>query len=1108
MTACLRIAHPAFRLHPPLMQHLHVAHLWMKNAEGLALSREGSVEGIAAEIRTSAVRELRVVSSALVTGDGAMRNHHGRDWAIGATALALAASTLGIESITPLGYAVWLLYFMAVAVTVFQSRPMMPLAIAALACVLLVIGYNIAPASNNSAFSFVNRSIGGTSFVLTAFVVMQAIRARRQAEQALWLQEGENAVALSLQGEQAPHELAESTLGVLCAYVGAPVGALYRLEGERLTLTGGVALGADVPRELPLRSGQLGETLRLGHARRVHGVDASHLPITSALGRSTPTELLMAPVSADGKITGVIELGRVAGAVQGDDALALVARCGEAIGVALRTAVLRMELLALLEETQRQGEELQTQQEELRVANEELEEQSRSLQHSQVNLEQQQAALEQTNVQLEERTQELEAQRERLLGAQSDLVRNGAELAAASRYKSEFLANMSHELRTPLNSSLILAKLLADNRDGTLTAEQVKYAQAIHSSNNDLLALINDILDLSKIEAGHVDLSDDVLATEGVLARLRDTFEPLARQKGLALEISADADAPVQFVADSQRLQQILKNLLANALKFTEHGSVSLKVQARGPNRIGFVVSDTGIGIARDQTDVIFEAFRQADGSTRRRFGGTGLGLSISRDLALRMGGSIQVESEPGRGSCFTLALPLDGAPAEAAQAPLPPPVSVSPAPVVANPVPTAIAPPPAATPPSLPSAPAVEDDRQQRLRPGRLILAVEDDVAFGRALVQLAHELDFDCVVASTAEEALVMAPQLRPSGILLDIGLPDISGLSVLERLKRDPATRHIPVHVVSALERTQVAMELGAVGFLIKPASRERLVSAIEQLEQTSARAMRRLLIVEDDHELRENLQRLLARDQLEIIAAGSVAEAIDQLVGVTFDCMVMDLALPDGSGYDLLERMAGHDAVAFPPVIVYTGRALTRDEEQRLRRYSKSIIIKGARSPERLLDEVTLFLHSVEASLPSNQQRLLREARRRDAVLDGRTVLLAEDDVRNIFALSSVLEPLGVTLEIARNGREALDRLAVQEIDLVLMDIMMPEMDGLTAMREIRRNPQWQDLPIIALTAKAMADDREHCLEAGANDYIAKPIDIDKLVSLCRVWCARQ
>ncbi|TMN15661.1 response regulator, partial [Pseudoxanthomonas sp. X-1] len=413
------------------------------------------------------------------------------------------------------------------------------------------------------------------------------------------------------------------------------------------------------------------------------------------------------------------------------------------------------------------------------------------------------------------------------------------------------------------------------------------------------------------------------------------------------------------------------------------------------------------------------------------------------------------------------------------------------------------------AAPPTPALAPSAFDDRDRRTRPGRAILAVEDDAAFAQALVELAHDMDFDCVVAGSAQEAIDLAPRIQPSGVLLDVGLPDVSGLSVLEQLKRDPATRHIPVHVMSAQERAQVSLELGAVGFLLKPATRERLVAAIRQLERTSERNMRRLLIVEDDRNLRENLRRLLAHEGLDITAVGSIAEAMEQLAAVTFDCMVTDLALPDGSGYDLLERMGERESGAFPPVIVYTGRALTREEEQRLRRYSKSIIIKGARSPERLLDEVTLFLHSVEASLPSDQQRLLREARKRDAVLDGRTILLAEDDVRNIFALSSVLEPLGVKLEIARNGREAVERLAQdQEVDLVLMDIMMPEMDGLTAMRQIRTQRRHQNLPIIALTAKAMADDRERCLEAGANDYIAKPIDVDKLVSLCRVWCSRQ
>ncbi len=1029
-----------------------------------------------------------------------------RDRWIWMTSAVLLAATIALELVVPLGYAVWLAYFLAVGVTVFQRSARAPFIVAVLACVLLVIGFNIAPASSNSAFSVVNRSVGGGAFLMIALIVSRAIQARRDAMRALWLQEAENAVAMSLRGDLGPEQIAEAAATSLGAQLGADVGAVYRLDGGRLQLTGGLALPSGMPASLALQEGVAGQVARDEHIRHLQGGDDAVLELQTSLGRLPVRERILAPISSDGTVVGIIELGRARMGGQRDLDRELLERCAETIGMALRASLLRAQLVVLLEESQRQGEELQAQQEELRVANEELEEQSRSLLQSQSHLEEQQAELEQSNVQLEERTHELEAQKQALLVAQSQLVRNSNELAATSRYKSEFLANMSHELRTPLNSSLILAKLLADNKDGTLTGEQVKYARAILSSNNDLLALINDILDLSRIEAGHVELADEVVVVDSVLQRLRETFEPMARQKGLSLQIEADALAPSQLMADSQRLQQILKNLLANALKFTEHGRVGLQVRAGGNGRVRFEVSDSGIGIAREQLQVIFEAFRQADGSTRRRYGGTGLGLSISRDLAERMGGSIQVDSEPGRGSCFILELPLQGAPVSVPGDTL---VAASPSPQPAVAVVDARSTTaPVVAPTSVSGAASVADDRGRRQRAGRLILAVEDDATFAEALVALAHELDFDCVVAGTAEEALALASELRPNGILLDIGLPDVSGLSVLERLKRNPDTRHIPVHVVSAMDRSQVARELGAIGFAIKPTTRERLVSAIEQLEQTSQRDMRRLLIVEDDNELRHNLELLLGREQLQIVAVGTLAGALEQLSTVTFDCMVMDLSLPDGSGYDLLEHMAGNDDVGFPPVIVYTGRALSREEEQRLRRYSKSIIIKGARSPERLLDEVTLFLHSVEASLPSDQQRLLREARRRDTVLDGRTVLLAEDDVRNIFALSSVLEPLGVTLEIARNGQEAVDRLAEREVDLVLMDIMMPEKDGLAAMREIRAQRHLQDLPIIALTAKAMPDDRERCLQAGANDYIAKPIDVDKLVSLCRVWCSRQ
>ncbi|WP_439822699.1 response regulator [Rhodanobacter sp. FW021-MT20] len=1015
--------------------------------------------------------------------------------------------TLGMDIAVPLGYTVWCLYFIAVGATLFQTRPGMPFYVAIAATVLLYLGFELSPHGINDKISLVSRGIGMVSAWAVAFVSWQALRNRRDSERLIWLQRCRNALSDVLRGDQSPESLAVNAVSSLCRSLQAQCGALYLLQGDHLVLAGGLALSERQPRKLDRHSGLLGAALQAGVTRQVGALPADHLPVVSSLGRSAPAELLLMPITVDGMVSGVIELGRLAPRdVYGADQT-LLEQTGELIGIALQTALFRRRQNELLEETQQQSEELQTQQEELRVANEELEEQSRALQHSQASLESQQAELEQTNVQLEERTQELERQKQSLVKVQSDLVRNAQSLEATSRYKSEFLANMSHELRTPLNSSLILAKLLADNKSGTLTDEQVKYAQAIHSSNNDLLALINDILDLSKIEAGHVELNIEPVSLGTIFQRVHDTFEPLISQKRLRFVLGSPPELAAPMQGDTQRILQILKNLLANAIKFTNAGEISLRVESAARDRVRFIVCDSGIGIPRDQQAVIFEAFRQADGGTSRRFGGTGLGLSISRELAQRMGGDISVDSEPGRGSCFTLELPLHGTVATPAPKAVSPPLVPVPMPAPAEPAVSPAA--PHATPDTAPpsSGQEVEDDSASRQRPGRLILAVEDDSTFAQALVELAHELDFDCVVASTAEDALRLAPELSPSGILLDIGLPDASGLSVLERLKRDPATRHIPVHVVSALDRTHTALELGAVGFVLKPATRDRLAEAIQQLEDRQQREVRNLLIIEDDAQLRSNLKLLLAQDHLNIVAVGTVADALEQLSATTFDCMITDLALPDGTGYDLLKHMATNESLSFPPVIVYTGRALTRDEEQRLRRYSKTIIIKGARSPERLLDEVTLFLHSVEASLPASQQRLLRQARQRDAMLDGRTILLVEDDVRNIFALTAVLEPLGVNLEVARNGREALEHLQQHDVDLVLMDIMMPEMDGLTAMRRIREQPQLASLPIIALTAKAMADDREECLAAGANDYIAKPIQIDKLVSLCRVWCPK-
>jgi signal transduction histidine kinase/CheY-like chemotaxis protein len=797
----------------------------------------------------------------------------------------------------------------------------------------------------------------------------------------------------------------------------------------------------------------------------------------------------------------VIELGflRPVGA----DVLTLLEQASASIAIAVRSAKYRSELQTLLAETQRQSEELQVQGEELRVSNEELEEQGRALKESQARLEQQQAELEQTNSHLEEQAQQLEAQRDDLERANTAVQLKAREVEQASRYKSDFLANMSHELRTPLNSSLILAKLLADNANENLTAEQVKYAQTIQSSGNDLLNLINDILDLSKIEAGHVEIRPEAVSVERLADSLRQLFQPIAQDKKLEFTVEIAPETPASIETDAQRLEQVLKNLLSNAFKFTESGRVLFAVRPAGNGRIALSVTDTGVGIAEEQQQSIFEAFHQADGTISRRYGGTGLGLSISRELVRLLGGSIELRSRAGQGSTFTVLLPASYDPAQVAP-------RERPAVVVAPPIAIPQTRPPAAQPKPVRS---VEDDRDLPPDTGRILLVIEDDPTFAAILRDLSREMGFRSLVAGTAEEAISLARTYMPSAVILDVALPDQSGLSVLDQLKRNVLTRHIPIHIVSATDHAETAYALGAVGYAIKPILREQLVEVVRKLEKKLSQQMHRVLIVEDNELQRDAVAKLLTSHDVETVTAGTAAECLALLKEQTFDCMVLDLSLPDASGYSLLGTLSKESAYAFPPVIVYTGRELSADDEQRLRRYSKSIIIKGAKSPERLLDEVTLFLHQVVSELPDEQQKMIRKAQHRDALLEGRRILVVEDDVRNVYALTNILEPRGAIIEIARNGQEALDILTKSasqpgsSIDLVLMDVMMPVMDGLTATRDIRKNPAWKKLPVITLTAKAMPDDQQRCIDAGANDYMAKPLDVEKLLSLVRVWMPR-
>ena len=953
---------------------------------------------------------------------------------------------------------------------------------------------------------FGRRELMNLSQTYSLSMAKQSDYADEQRRRA-WLGGGQTLLAERLLGQPQVQELADRSLEFLAEYLNCVVAALYLRDAQTGDLTRVAGYGfsedASLKEHFYRGEGLIGQAARGRRLVCLDDLPADYIKVASSLGEGQPVSVALVPLQSEDRVNGVVELAfmRVLEPREREFLEAIASN----VGMALEAARYRQRLQEVLGQTQQLNEELQTQQEELRAANEELEQQARVLKESQAHLETQQAELEQTNEKLSEQAQTLADQRDELdqrnttLGRiQAQLEERAEELQRASRYKSEFLANMSHELRTPLNSSLILAKLLAENGNGNLNDEQVKFAESIYSAGNDLLNLINDILDIAKVEAGKLEIRPERTPLASLLEGLRDVFVPLAGERSLSFEIEQQGELPQVLFTDRQRAEQILRNLLSNAFKFTDRGGVTLSVSRQDDHYLAFAVRDTGIGIAADQQQAIFEAFRQADGTTNRRYGGTGLGLSISRDLAGLLGGSITVSSVPGEGSTFTLLLPerlVEGAaPSQPIAAPLV--VAEPPLPVAA-----------VAAAPAMPRAPAPFADDREHLdeRGGRRVLVVEDEVRFARILFDLAHELGYACLVATCADEGLELARQYRPDAILLDMRLPDGSGLGVLQRLKDDPQTRHIPVHVVSVEDQSEAALHLGAVGYALKPTSRDQLKEVFGRLEAKLNQQVKRVLLVEDDPLQRDSVARLISDEDIEITAVALAGDALEKLRDTVFDCMIIDLKLPDMQGNELLRRMAEEDICSFPPVIVYTGRNLTRDEEAELLKYSRSIIIKGARSPERLLDEVTLFLHKVEAELSSEHQRMLKTARSRDKLFEGRRLLLVDDDVRNIFALSSALEQKGATVEVARNGFEALDKLREREdIDLVLMDVMMPEMDGYEATRQIRLEDRWKNLPIIAVTAKAMKDDQERCREVGANDYLAKPIDLDRLFSLIRVW----
>ncbi|MGP9804421.1 response regulator [Paracoccus sp. NSM] len=1020
------------------------------------------------------------------------------DLVIAALIAAFVAAVFMLDLLYPLGTAVWLLYVVPLGLALVARWPLLPPVVSGLVCLLLVVGFVVSDSGVGFGLAVANRVMAGVIFVALGVLGYGLIMNRARLARADWVNLGQIAASRAIQGEMPPARLAHQMLEALAERVDARAAVAYARNGRGFVRL--ASWGTDdalIPERIEDGQGHLARAVASDQPLRIDMAPDEALGWSSGLARGRTASTVLVPLRDGQLVNGVLEFGLDRAAP--DRAMDLFERLSDKLGIALRGAQYRDQLHELLEETRRQSEELRSHGEELAATNEELEEQTRALQDSQRRLEEQQAELENQNTRLETQTQELEEQRDALARSRRMLEDQAEALARESRYKSEFVANMSHELRTPLNALLIMSRLLAENRGGTLTEEQVRWAETIQSSGQDLLALINDILDLSKIEAGKVEVALDEVDPGHVAHRIIRAFEAEARQKGLDLTAEVAPDlGPLH--TDGQRLEQVLRNFVSNALKFTERGRITLRI-ARAPQGVAFSVEDTGIGIAPDQQEAVFEAFRQADGTISRKYGGTGLGLSISRELADLLGGRLTLDSRPGRGSTFTLILP-ERAPrgeARAAAPALPQPASAAALPVAQS--------------PALGVVDGVEDDRDLIREGERVMLVVEDDPAFARILCDLSRELGFRCICVSRADEAVAAARHYLPHAIVLDMGLPDHSGLSVLDRLKRDVSTRHIPVHVVSAEDYTKQALSQGAISYMLKPVQRDELSRAIRNLENRLEQRMRRVLIVEDDPAQMEGLKALLASDEVEAIGAGTAAEALRICRAETVDCIVLDLTLPDASGLDMLERLDGDGLGAFPPVIVYTARALTEAEEQRLRRYSKSIIIKGAKSPERLINEVTLFLHQVVSDLPEKQREMLAASLNRDAQLEGRRILVVEDDIRNVYALTGVFEPHGAHVQIARNGREALEALgrvndgAAPRIDLVLMDVMMPEMDGLTATREIRKIDRWKTLPVIMLTAKAMAEDQNQCLAAGANDYLPKPLDVDKLLSLTRVWMPR-
>lgn len=942
----------------------------------------------------------------------------------------------------------------------------------------------------------------------------------RQSERQNWMLEGAVLIDAAMRGAQTIDERAQSLTVEIAKILKADLGIMYILDdsGKHFTLKGSYGFPLEAAKKtLKAEEGLVGQAVTQKKGVLFTSIPSDYIKVTSGLGSSTSKAIFVQPVFNNDKLKGIIEVAFINEA--NPDTAEFLNKVVYSIGVALAAAEARVEMVKLFEQTQQQAEELESQHEELRTTNEELTRKTQQLQASEEELMVQQEELRQANSELEEKAELLEERNKAIEEANRAIQIKAEEVEQTSRYKSEFLANMSHELRTPLNSILILAKILRENKQKTLTEEQIKYAGVIHTAGSDLLSLINDILDLSKIESGKVDLTLEDVSVREMKVDAELLFNEVAKTKKVHFAYNIHEGAPLMIYSDRQRIEQVVKNLLSNAFKFTpENGHVTVEVKrAEGiqfANEhlrtaeavIAFNVTDTGIGIPLDKQKAIFEAFQQADGSTSRKYGGTGLGLSISRELANLLKGEIQLHSEPGVGSTFTLYLPATLVETATENSPVSAPAPAAPTPMVQ----AVAAPAPAPEPkPVVGKAKLPETEKEYTL------LIVEDDPNFAEILKDYAIERGFKPIVANQGDTGLEMARTQKPDAIVLDIMLPVMDGWAVLKKLKEDPETYKIPVHMMSAKDETNIKARMeGAIGFLKKPVDKDQLDHAFDILIEDSGKVkINRVLLVEDQRIQSDALTNQLLSKQVDVKQAFDGEETMRILhEDQNFDCIILDLKLPDISGLDLLEKIKGFDKLVKIPVVINTAMELDQESMSRVMKYTHAMVLKSNKSNDRLLDEVNLFMNKIRTNQTANADKATSNPAPKvnntvtiEGALKNKSVLIVDDDMRNIFALTSALQEYDFEIEIANNGHEALKKLdAKPSTDIVLMDIMMPEMDGYEAMGHIRKQNRFNKLPIIALTAKAMKNDREKCIEAGANDYISKPVEIDKLISMMRVW----